>query len=140
MARERLTGKQAEFCKQYIIDLNATQAAIRAGYSPRSAMQIGELNMRKHDIQAEIKRLNGERSQRTEITADYVLQKIQTIVERASDETNADGYNENAALKGLELLGKHLALWTDKTQLSGADGGPLVVQIVRFGEQEKSPE
>lgn len=70
-----LTAKQQRFIEEYLIDLNATQAAIRAGYSPRSAMQIGENNMRKHEIQEAIQKAKEKRSGRTEITQDMVLQR-----------------------------------------------------------------
>jgi len=113
-----LSDKQALFCREYVIDLNATQAAIRAGYSAKTAKEIGAQNLSKLTIQAEIQRLTADRSQRTEITADYVLQKIQSIIEATSAEGESE-YNPQAALKGCELLGKHLSMWTDKVQHSG---------------------
>lgn len=67
------------FCLEYLVDLNGTQAAIRAGYSPNSARQIADQNLAKLDIQAEIARLQREREQRTEITADKVLKEIAHI-------------------------------------------------------------
>lgn len=129
-----LSDKQALFCKEYVIDLNATQAAIRAGYSAKTAGQIGEQNLKKLEIQAEIRRLTSDRSQRTEITADYVLQKIQSIVEATSAE-NEDSYNPQAALKGCELLGKHLSMWTDKVQHSGEVDLNLSIDV-QFGDED----
>ena len=64
------------FCLEYLVDLNGTQAAIRAGYSERSAYAIAEQNLRKLEIQAEITRLQREREERTEITADKVLREL----------------------------------------------------------------
>lgn len=129
-----LSDKQALFCREYLIDLNATQGAIRAGYSKRSAMQIGEENLRKHDIQAEIQRLIADRSQRTEITADYVLKKIQSLVEATSAEGESQ-YNPQAALRGCELLGKHLSLWTDKVQHSGEVDLNMLIEV-NFGDED----
>lgn len=71
-----LTAKQDRFCKEYLIDLNATQAAIRSGYSKKTACAIGTENLRKPNIQSRIEELNSERAQRTEITADRVIEQI----------------------------------------------------------------
>jgi phage terminase small subunit len=76
MATSKLTDKQKRFCEEYIIDLNATQAAIRAGYSKKTAYSIGVENLRKPEIQVEIQRLMDERSRRTEITADQVVKEL----------------------------------------------------------------
>ena len=69
----KLTPKQQRFVDEYLIDLNATQAAIRAGYSPKTARQIGEQNLSKLDIQQAIEQAKAERSERTKITQDDVL-------------------------------------------------------------------
>lgn len=70
-----LTDKQELFAKEYIVDLNATQAAIRAGYSENTSRQMGAENLTKPVIQEFIQRLMNERSKRTEITADMVLKE-----------------------------------------------------------------
>lgn len=75
----KLTAKQARFVDEYLIDLNATQAAIRAGYSKRSAGQIGEENLKKPEIQKAIQDAQQKRSERTEITQDRVLQELAKI-------------------------------------------------------------
>jgi phage terminase small subunit len=72
----RLTDKMKRFCLEYLVDLNGTQAAIRAGYSPETARQIAVQNLSKLNIQAEIARLQRERQERTEITADKVLREL----------------------------------------------------------------
>lgn len=74
-----LTEKQRMFCKEYIIDLNATQAAIRAGYSEISAGSIGNENMQKPEIQLYVQELIKKRSERLEITADMVLREYAKI-------------------------------------------------------------
>ena len=71
-----LTAKQAAFVQEYLIDLNATQAAIRAGYSERSAYSIGQENLCKPEIQEAIQEEMKKRSKRTEITADRVLKEF----------------------------------------------------------------
>ena len=72
----KLNDRQRQFCREYIIDFNATQAAIRAGYSAKTAKSIGQRLLTNVDIQAESQRLMAERSTRTEITADRVLQEL----------------------------------------------------------------
>lgn len=67
-----LTDKQRIFVAEYLVDLNATQAAIRAGYSARTARKIGQENLTKPDIQSAISEANEARIKRTEITADRV--------------------------------------------------------------------
>lgn len=74
-----LTPKQSLFVKEYLVDLNATQAAIRAGYSEKTASQIGEENLRKPDIAREVELAMEKRGKRTGITADRVLVEIERL-------------------------------------------------------------
>lgn len=74
-----LTAKQQRFVEEYLVDLNATQAAIRAGYSEATAASIGFENLRKPEIAEAIQKAQAERSKRTEITADRVLQEMGKI-------------------------------------------------------------
>lgn len=76
---EKLTAKQARFVEEYLVDLNATQAAIRAGYSENAASEIGYENLRKPQIQDAIAKRRQEMQQRTEITADRVLEEYAKI-------------------------------------------------------------
>lgn len=73
---EKLTPKQEHFCEEYLIDLNATQAAIRAGYSKKTANRIASELLSKLDIQEKIAELKAERSKRTEITQDRVVKEL----------------------------------------------------------------
>lgn len=120
-----LTDKQAAFVEEYLVDLNATQAAIRAGYSARTAnAKAGELMLLPH-IVAAIEEAKRERSERTRITADYVLRQAVKLHERCMQEveplTNRRGepisdeegrpvyvFNAAGAAKALELIGKHI--------------------------------
>lgn len=74
-----LTQKQRLFVDEYLIDLNATQAAIRAGYSKRTAGQIGDENLKKPQIAQAIKEAMDSRSKRVQINADYVLNRLVEI-------------------------------------------------------------
>lgn len=89
MARDALTPKQQCFVEEYLIDLNATQAAIRAGYSAKTAGQIGEQNLKKLEIAEAIAEAQAARSKRTEINADQVLRELARVgFTNLSDVTN----------------------------------------------------
>lgn len=74
-----LTPKQERFVAEYLIDLNATQAAIRAGYSEKTAYSIGEENLRKPEIAEKIKKFRDAQIERTSITADRVVMELARI-------------------------------------------------------------
>jgi phage terminase small subunit len=117
-----VTPKQQLFVREYLVDLNATQAAIRAGYSAKTARSIGSELLTNHDIAAAVQAAADKRSAKAEITAQAVLQNIQRIATRAEADDDWQ-----AALKGNELLGKHLKLFTEKVEHTGANGGPIQV-------------
>ncbi len=73
---KKLTKKQEMFVQEYLIDLNATQAAIRAGYSPDTAKEIGCENLTKPNIRARVDQALAERSKRTGINQDRVLMEL----------------------------------------------------------------
>ena len=146
-----LTPKQQRFVEEYLIDLNATQAAIRAGYSAKTAAVIGAENLIKPYIQKAIQEAQNKLTERTEITQDYVLTNIKKVIERCMQQEAVqarDGspllvegpegdlaclfeFKETGALKGLELLGKHLGMFKDKIEHSGPGGGDIAVTITR---------
>lgn len=74
-----MTKKQKRFVEEYLIDLNATQAAIRAGYSPDTAGSIGAENLKKPEIKSRIDKAMAERSKRTGINQDRVLRELARI-------------------------------------------------------------
>lgn len=74
-----MTKKQKLFCEEYLIDLNATQAAIRAGYSPETAYSIGQENLKKPEIRTWIDRAMAERSRRTGVNAERVVLELAKI-------------------------------------------------------------
>ncbi len=117
----KITGKQQRFVEEYLIDLNATQAAIRAGYSAKRADVIGYENLRKPVIKQAIDREQEARSKRTQITQDKVLTDIELIkADAMKTKFDADGNevmnNHGAALKACELQGRHLKMFTDKVE------------------------
>ena len=113
----KLTDKQEMFCKEYIIDLNATQAAIRAKYSEKTAGVIGLENLGKPLIQARLAELMQERSKRVQIDADWVLRQAVKVHERCMQQepvivngepTGDFKFEPAGANKALELVGKHV--------------------------------
>lgn len=117
----KLTDRQKMFCKEYIVDLNATQASIRAGYSEKTARQMGSENLSKPYIQDEIASLIKEREERVKLTADKVLEDIERV------RTLAEGSEQySVSLKASELQGKHLAMFTDKQQINADVKMPVI--------------
>lgn len=115
-----MTPKQECFVREYLIDLNATQAAIRAGYSAKTAEVQGSRLLSNAKVAGAVQAAMDARSERTEITSDYVLDVIRDTTERCR--VQGEAFNPNAALKGAELLGRHLKLFTDKFEHSGRIG------------------
>lgn len=149
----KLTDRQKEFVRQYLVDLNATKAAIRAGYSERTASRIGPQLLGKTWVREAIEKAQAKRAQRVEVTQDYVLSNLVEVVERTMQRapvldrkgeqvTDEEGravwtFDAKNANRALELLGKHLGIFTDKVkaEVSGPDGGPVASEIVvRFVE------
>lgn len=100
-----LTPKQAAFVREYLIDRNATQAAIRAGYSEATARQMGAENLSKPDIAAEIAKREQKAAIKAEITEAEVIQGLKDIAK--------DGTNESARVTAWTNLGKHIGMFKD---------------------------
>lgn len=77
--KKGLTDKQLKFCREYVIDMNGTQAAIRAGYAEKSANEQAARMLAKDSIRTEIAGLKQEQARRTEISADRVLQGLAQV-------------------------------------------------------------
>jgi phage terminase small subunit len=134
----KLTPKQSRFVEEYLVDLNATQAAMRAGYSARTANEQGARLLANASVRDAVQEAMNSRSERTEITTDYVLAGIREIAERCLQrapvmvgrgEDRAQMIDEQGrhvwtfdstgANKAFENLGKHLKLFTDRVEHSG---------------------
>lgn len=119
-----MTPKQAAFVDEYLIDLNATQAAIRAGYSEKTAQEQSSRLLSNVIVSQHIQKLMGEREKRVGRTADDVLRDIESVkadaMQRVTDRFgNLVMFDHSAALKALELEGKHRKMFTDKVEHSG---------------------
>lgn len=114
-----MTKKQKRFVEEYLIDLNATQAAIRAGYSPDTAKSIGSENLTKPDIQARIAKAMAERSKRTGVNADRVVAELAKIAfVNAEDVIDA----ETATVKPNAAREDTAAIQSVKVKTFGEDG------------------
>lgn len=114
-----MTKKQKRFIEEYLVDLNATQAAIRAGYSPDTAKEIGCENLTKPNIRAQIDKAMAERSKRTGVNADRVVMELAKIAfVNASDVINAD----DATLKDNAAPEDTAAIQSVKVKTFGEDG------------------
>lgn len=118
LSNSSLTVKQQLFVSEYMVDNNATQAAIRAGYSEDTAKQIGSENLSKPAIAKEIEKRLERRSKRLDCDADYVLSTIREMIEKSRD-SDSELYDPAIVLKGAELIGKTLKLFTDKLEIEG---------------------
>ena len=125
VAEKKLTAKQQRFCDEYLIDLNATQAAIRAGYSKKTAYAIGNENLNKLEIKAHIEKRMAEKEAALIADQNEVLKYLTAVLRGESmasvlarDELGADRVIEKAPdekerLKAAELLGKRYGLYKD---------------------------
>lgn len=158
-----LTDKQKAFVAEYLVDLNATQAAIRAGYSEKNAARIAVDLLNKNQVSEAIQQAQAHREKRTMVTQDRVVTELAKIafgdaravmewgpkgvilrssadltddeaagVAEVSETTTKDGgslkLKRHDKVKALELLGRHLGLFTDKMEHSG---GIDIVTVIR---------
>jgi len=102
----KLSDKRERFCREYIVDLCASQAALRVGYSPKTAAAQASRLLTNANVQARVAELSGAISEKLQVTAESVRQAIADIA--FGDDTPI------TRLRALELLGKHLAMFTDR--------------------------
>ncbi len=128
----KLTAKQQRFCDEYLIDLNATQAAIRAGYSEKNARNIASENLAKPNIREYIDNRLAEKEKALIADQDEVLKYLTSVMrgESVSTEIVVEGTgdgcsearkmekepSEKERLKAAELLGKRYGLYTEKVE------------------------
>jgi phage terminase small subunit len=127
-----VTDKQKRFCDEYLIDCNATQAAIRAGYSPKTAYSIGEENLKKPELKTYIdERLEQLHSEKT-ADAQEVMEYLTSVMrgEHTEQVLRLDGDGVQVVdsvqtptrdkLKAAELIGKRYGMFKDAVDLGGA--------------------
>ena len=164
--KKEISDRQKRFCREYLIDYNGTQAAIRAGYKENSARQHASRMLSNDDIRAFIMGLQDKQTRRLDVSADRVIMELSHVA--FSDP--ADFFNQSGGLlpvhlipesarkslagvdvyeefdgvgdhrhqvgetkkikrwdkvRALEILGKHLKLWTERHEVTGPKGGPI---------------
>lgn len=158
-----MTPKQKRFCDEYLIDLNATQAAIRAGYSVRSAQNSGYQNLEKPPIREYISKRLKEKQSSLIAKQDEVLRTLTRIMRRQEPDNNLvvtkiskNSYDDNGnkqvtkeqipeivktptkisdANKAAELLGKYYALFSDRINVDGNIGVTIVDDIPKLSDK-----
>lgn len=149
------TPKQVRFVEEYLKDLNATQAAIRAGYSAKNAGKIGPRLVGESRVAGLIASKQEERAEKAGLTQEYVVQALTEVVERTLQrvpvmvfdrekktmvqETDEDGqgvwtFDAKGAVGALNLLGRHLGMYREQVEHSGS-----VVhehRVIRWGKTE----
>ena len=121
-----LTSKQKAFVQEYLIDLNATQAARRAGYkNPERGRQL----ITNHNVSSAIQAALKAREKRTEVTQDYVIAKLREIAEKdASDGPDSD-LKYSSKIKALELLGKHVGAFDGSTKNDKNEPVKVIIDV-----------
>lgn len=122
------TPKQSLFCKEYIIDFNATRAAKAAGYKARSAYSIGIENLKKPVIQALLAVEMKKQEERIERTADEVITRLWKFSDIDEEKYDAE---KSSNTKATELLAKHYKLITDKFEHE------ITLPLITFGKEEE---
>lgn len=175
--KKELNPKQERFCEEYLIDLNATQAAIRAGYSAKTAQEQSSRLLSNVMVQRRIQELQDKRSNAVRIDAESILKELYDLamvdITQAYDDAGwlkplseipkevrkaisalevselFDGQGEDKHIigvnkkmkfydknKSLELLGKHLTLFTDKTEVTGPNNGPIQIDVADMSDEQ----
>ena len=136
--------KHERFAREYLIDYNGTQAAIRSGYSEKTAGVQASRMLKDANILARVRELQAEQTARLCVTADWVVQKLVEVTDKSMQaspveewdysekcmvQTGEYVYDSKGATKALELLGKHLGMFTDNINISGDVGVQIINDI-----------
>lgn len=157
--KDTLTAKQRRFVTEYLKDQNGKQAGIRCGFSPKNAEVSASRLLSQVNVRAAVDEAMQDAAKMAGVDAAYVLAGLKEVAERCMQRTPVmirqgremvqktqevdlpgggteevgvwefDSMGANTALKS---LGQHLKLFTDKTEVTGKDGGPLQVNVVKF--------
>lgn len=133
-----MTDKMEKFCQEYLVDLNATQAALRAGYSEKTANEQGSQLLAKLSVKRRIQELAEQKANAAGVTPELVLSTVKEAMLRCLREgipvmakgeivtvTQGDGtsrplyrFDSQGVYKGAELLGKYLSLFADRQEIT----------------------
>lgn len=113
---QKLSPKMIEFIDLYMVHQNATQAVEESSYKSKSPAHLGYELMQHPLVQEEVAKRLAARTLKTEVKADYLINKLMMIIE------DTEKNNPTAALRAIELAGKSIALWKERQEISGPDG------------------
>lgn len=145
----KLNEKQKAFCREYILDFNATKAAIRAGYSKRTGSRIGSRLLKKVEVQEYVSELKHQAAVKSRVTPEWILSKLERIVEMGLGDEQTDVIvKENvapgvsstmsqkmtkadivAAKSALDLLGRYHGIFTDNTKVEHS--GQIIKRVIK---------
>lgn len=151
--KDELKPKQRRFVIEFLVDQNAKQAAIRAGYSKKAAEVNGPRLLRNARVKAAVDAQLKKIEEQNIVTVKYVLENLKEVTERCMQhkpvmvfdkaeremvqaEEDGEGlweFDSAGANRSLELLGKHLKMFTEKHEIAGKNGESLVVEIIQQG-------
>ena len=148
-----MTAKEQRFCDEYLIDLNATQAAIRAGYSKKSSHAIGYENLIKPYIQEYLSNKRLELAAKTGLTQEWVLNRFKEISDRCMTaepvmargeggvmvETGEYEFDSAGANKATEMIGKHLGFF-EKDNKQGEKDVKAIISITIVNAENKEED
>ncbi len=118
----KLTAKMLAFIDYYMVDFVGKDAVIKAGYKTKNSEKMAAALLQHPLVSAEIKARQGLRREKTELTAEFLIQKLVSIIQ----DTERD--NPQAALRGIELAGKTLGIFKDRQEISGPDGESIKIE------------
>lgn len=118
----RISPKMVMFVNAYMVHFSGPKAVLEAGYKTKNPRLIATELLNHPHVMKEIKERMTERREKSELSAEYVIQKLIAIC----DATEED--NPQAALRALELLGKNLGLYRDRQEISGPDGRAIEME------------
>ena len=123
MPSKELNPKQRRFVDEYFVDLNAKQAAMRAGYSPKTAESQGSRLLSHAKVSEAIQHGQAQIANKYEVTQEYVIEKLIENLDGSLREGQRGPANG-----AFTLLGKHIGMFVDRTRVEGPNGGPVQVE------------
>lgn len=118
----KITPKQLSFVDEYFVDLVITKAVERSMFKTKNPKEMGRKLMQNPHVMAEIAKRSTLRAEKHEIKADYLINKLVSIIEATQED------NPQAALRAIELAGKSIALWKERQEISGPDGHAIEME------------
>jgi len=115
------------FVDEFMISKNASDACVKAGYKTKNANRMGAELMNHPLVAAEIEKRMEDQSHKAELRADYLINKLVEIIDNPEERTSD-------TLRAIELAGKTLALWRERQEITGADGGAVELEQKKIDE------